>query len=163
MTRERRDGPEPEISWRVHPAAERKAMAALTLGLILLLSGLAGAWMRGAYWGLFAFGVLFFSLESFFLPSRFGLGPEGVRVERAFSRSERPWASFRSAWFDPHGVTLSPYPRRHWLETYRALRLRYGAPGATPTRDAVVTYLLAHLDGSQVRVTGVAAPGAASG
>jgi hypothetical protein len=154
MKREPRDGPEPEIVWRVHPAAERKGMAALVLVVMLALGGLAGAWMRGPYWGVFAFGVLFLSLESFFLPTRFGLGPAGVLVERAFSRSERPWGSFRSAWFDPYGVTLSPYPRRHWLETYRALRLRFGRPAAAPTREAVTEYLLAHLDHAQVRLVG---------
>lgn len=143
-----------EIAWRVHPAAERKGMAAFVLGLILLLSVLAAAWMRGAYWGLFAFGVLFLSLESFFLASRYALGPEGVRVERAFSKSERPWSAFHSAWFDGLGVTLSPFGRRHWLETYRALRVRYGRPPAAPSREAVNAYLLAHLDPAQVQFHG---------
>ena len=147
-----------EITWRVHPAAERKGMAVFVLGLILLLSVLAAAWMRGAYWGLFAFAVLFLSLESFFLASRFALTPDGVRVERAFSKSQRPWSSFRGAWFDPFGVTLSPYGRRHWLETYRALRLRYGRAPDAPSREAVNGYLLAHLDAAQVHVHGQTGP-----
>jgi len=143
-----------EIAWRVHPAAERRGMAVFVLGLILVLSVLAAAWMRGAYWGLFAFAVLFLSLESFFLASRYALGPEGVRVERAFSKSERAWSSFRSAWFDAGGVTLSPFGRRHWLETYRALRLRYGRTPEAPAREAVNQYLLAHLDPAQVQLHG---------
>jgi hypothetical protein len=143
-----------EIAWRVHPAAERRGMAVFVLALILALSVLAAAWMRGAYWGLFAFLVLFLSLESFFLVSRYALGPEGVRVERAFSRSERAWSSFRSAWFDASGVTLSPFGRRHWLETYRAVRLRYGRTPGAPTREAVNEHLLAHLDPAQVQIHG---------
>lgn len=143
-----------EIAWRVHPAAERKGLAVFVLGVILALSVLAAAWMRGTYWGLFAFLVLFLSLESFFLASRYALGPEGVRVERAFSKSERAWSSFRSAWFDGLGVTLSPFGRRHWLETYRAMRVRYGRPPSAPTREAVNEYLLAHLDPAQVQIHG---------
>jgi len=139
----------------MHPAGERKGMAGLVLFLILVLSVLAAAWMRAAYWGVFALAVLFLSLESFFLASRFSLGAEGVQVEKAFSRSERPWSSFRSAWFDPYGVTLSPYPRRHWLETYRALRLRYGRGPTAPDRAAVERYVLAQLDPAQVRIFGV--------
>jgi hypothetical protein len=104
---------------------------------------------------LFAFLVLFLSLESFFLASRYALGPEGVRVERAFSKSQRAWSSFRGAWFDGLGVTLSPFGRRHWLETYRALRLRYGRTPAAPTREVVIAYLLAHLDPAQVQIHGL--------
>jgi hypothetical protein len=150
-----------EIAWRVHPAGERKGMAALVAALILALSALAAVWMQGAYWGVFSAGVLFLSLEGFFLASRFTLGTGGVTVQKAFSRSERPWSSFRSAWFDRHGVTLSPYPRRHWLENYRALRLRYGGGAAAPAPERVIAFIRAHLDPERAQVHGAGPPGGA--
>ncbi|MFH1144612.1 MAG: hypothetical protein V1774_08730 [Candidatus Eisenbacteria bacterium] len=156
---------EPELTWRVHPAAERSGMTLLVGLLILGVSLLVAAWMRAVYWGVFALGVLFLSLESYFLPTRFALGDDGVGVSKPFSRLERPWSAFRSAWFDPLGVTLSPFGRRHWLEPYRGVRLRYARAGAGPSREEVVAFLLSHLDAARVRIegAGVAAAGPRAG
>ena len=54
-------GSAPErLAWRVHPAAERRGTGIAVLALMITLSALAAMWMEGFYWGLFAFGVLFF-------------------------------------------------------------------------------------------------------
>ncbi len=119
------------LSWRVHPAAERRGTGILVFVAILVLSFLAGLWMGGAFWGAFAFVVLFLSLEAFFLPGSFELTERGVVVKKPFSQAERRWDQFRRVIFDADGITLSPFARRSWLETYRALRLRY------PSRVAV--------------------------
>jgi hypothetical protein len=145
------------IAWRSHPAAERRAAAAGVGTLVLLLAVLTAVWMRGAYWGLFAAMVLFLSLESFFLPTTFELSGSGVMVRKPFSRIERPWSAFRSAWFDPLGVTLSPFGRRHWLETYRGIRLRWSTRGATPSPDDVRRFLRARLDRQTVACFGLPA------
>ena len=149
------DAGEARLTWRVHPAAERPALTVIVSLLILAVALLAAAWMRGLYWGGFALLVLFLSLESYFLPTRYTVDAAGVRVTKIFSRVERPWNAFRGAWFDRVGVTLSPYSRRHWLEPYRALRVRWGAPGAAPDRCEVVALLLAHLDASRVAIAGL--------
>jgi hypothetical protein len=145
------------ITWRSHPAAERRAAAAGVGALVLLLAVLTGIWMRGAYWGFFAGMVLFLSLESFFLPTTYELSVGAVGVRKPFSRIERPWTAFRSAWFDPFGVTLSPFGRRHWLETYRGIRLRWGPRGADPSPDDVRRFLLARLDPQKVACFGLPA------
>ncbi len=152
-------GSAPErLAWRVHPAAERRGTGIAVLALMITLSALAAMWMEGAYWGLFAFGVLFLSLEAFFLPARFELSEEGVTVRKAFSRVERPWGQFRRVIFDPVGVTLSPFARRHWLEAYRGTRLRFARPAAgrdTPAPEEVRRFILAHIDLEEVRVVGL--------
>jgi hypothetical protein len=125
---------------------------------MITLSALAAMWMEGAYWGLFAFGVLFLSLEAFFLPSSFELSEEGVAVRKSFSRVERPWGHFRRVVFDPVGVTLSPFARRHWLEAYRGTRLRFARPAAgreTPAPEEVWRFILAHIDLEEVQVVGL--------
>jgi hypothetical protein len=145
------------LAWRVHPAAERWGLAVGISAMILALSVLTALWMQTAYWGIFAGLVLFLSLEGFYLPSRFQLGTEGVEVRKPFSRVVREWGTFRSAWFDRVGVTLSPFGRRHWLEPYRGIRLRYGVGPAAPRRAEVQRFLLAHLDLEQVTLGGLSA------
>ncbi len=147
--------PAEELTWRVHPAAERTGRALLVAAIVAGLSVLAAVWMDGVYWGLFAAAVLFLSLESFFLPTRFALRAGGVSVQKPFSKMERDWSSFRSAWFDPLGVTLSPFAGRHWLESYRAVRLRYTRAAAAPAATEVRRFVLEHLDPAQVRLTGL--------
>jgi hypothetical protein len=149
-------GPTPEaIAWRVHPAVERPGRGALVLALVVVLSVLVGLWMRGPYWSAFAFAVLFLSLEAFFLPSRFELREQGVVVRKPFSQATRPWGEFRRVVFDPFGVTLSPFGRRHWLDPYRGVRLRF-ASGVTqpgmPGHDEVRRYIRAHVDAGRVRI-----------
>jgi hypothetical protein len=149
-------GPAPEkLAWRVHPAGERPHLGALILALIVVFSLLVGLWMKGAYWSIFAFGVLFLSLEAFFLPSRFELDAQGVVVHKPFSQASRPWGQFHRVVFDPFGVTLSPFSRRSWLDPYRAVRLRFpGGSGASagPGREEVRRFVLAHVDAKQVKI-----------
>jgi len=154
---------EPRLSWRVHPAAERPGLTAIVVLLLFGVSALAALWMHGVYWGVFALLVLLLSLESYFLPTRYRLDGRGVGVGKVFSQVERPWSAFRGAWFDRLGVTLSPFGRRNWLEPYRALRLRWGPPDASPGRDEVIAHLLAHLDPSRVRMEGLGQAGRETG
>jgi hypothetical protein len=140
-------------------------MAVLVGGLILVLSLLAGIWMGNVYWSVFALAVLFLSLEAFFLPASYELHGEGLVVRKPFSRIERPWSAFRRAVFDPGGVMLSPFARRHWLESYRGVRLRFGSARSVPGKDAdgggdatvaeVRQFLLAHLDPERVHLVGL--------
>lgn len=153
---DRREAQPAELAWRSHPAAERKATAVGVTLLVIALAVLAGFWMRGVYWGLFAGLVLFLSLEAFYLPTRYELRAAGIQVRKPFSRAEREWGAFRSVWCDPLGVTLSPFGRRHWLESYRGIRLRLAAAGAGPDAVALQRWLLARLDRQRVAFHGLA-------
>ncbi len=148
-----------KLAWRVHPAADRLGLGIVVFGLIVALSVLVGFWMEGIYWSFFAFAVLFLSLEAFFLPSRFELTADGVTVHKPFSNMTRPWDHFRRVVFDPVGVTLSPFARRHWLESYRAVRLRFGTPergeGSDPTREEVRRFVIEHVDPERVHIEGL--------
>jgi len=152
-----RDGA--DLAWRVHPAAERPGLAVAIAALIVVLGLLAGLWMGSRYWAVFACGVLFLSLEAFFLPAAYELRADGVHVGKPFSRVIRPWPAIRRMAVDPQGITLSPFRRRSWLEPYRAVRLRFrraAAGGEDPTAGAARRYLLARLDPAEVVIEGVA-------
>jgi hypothetical protein len=122
--------PEAALAWVSHPARSRPARGLVLGGLLVLLGVLLGFWMRSVFWGVFAAGVLFLSLESFFLPTRYELGEQELSVRRLFSASRNPWGSFRRVYRDRHGLTLSPFRRRTFLEPYRAQRLLFDGADA---------------------------------
>jgi hypothetical protein len=115
----------PPLEWTVHPFCERRRFGVIILVVIGAVSVLCALWARGVFWGLFSFAVLFLSLESFYFPTRFVLEERKLTVIRRFSRSEREWGLFRRCYADGGGLTLSPFTRSSWLETYRAIRIRF--------------------------------------
>lgn len=114
------------LGWTVHPFRERVGLGLVVLAVILAVSAFAVLWTKSPFWGVFSFAVLFLSLESFYFPTRFLLEEKKLTVIRRFSRSEREWTLFRRCYIDRDGLTLSPFTKSSWLETYRALRLRFG-------------------------------------
>ena len=122
--------PVPVLAWVAHPARRRPGRGATLLALLVLIGVLLGLWMQNWFWGVFAFGVLFLSLESFFLPTRYELSESELAVRRFFSASRNPWSSFRRIYRDRHGLTVSPFRRRTFLEPYRAQRMLFD--GADP-------------------------------
>ena len=114
-----------DLVWRSQPARHEPRRTALVL-LVIAAVATACAWAgHSIYWGVFGALVLTFSLEGFLFPCRYLMGEGGVVAQRIFSRSERPWSSFRRVYRDRHGLTLSPYARRTVLEPYRSLRILF--------------------------------------
>jgi hypothetical protein len=129
----------PPLVWVSHPLLRRRLLGTI-VGLCILVAALGlGAWTRSLFWGVFAAGVLFLSLETFFLPSRYEADATELVVRKAFSTGRIPWASCRRIYEDPHGLTLSPYRRRAFLEPYRATRLLFDGGEAAAIRETVRT------------------------
>jgi hypothetical protein len=129
-----------EITWTSHPVARNRVKGAVVVLLIVGLAVLAGVWMGNPYWGIFAFLVLFLSLESYFFATTYRLGEDGVEVRKRFSKSFRGWDTFRTIYVDRRGVTLSPYGGRSLMEPFRALRLLF-----ENNRQAVLEYVKDHV------------------
>jgi hypothetical protein len=134
------DGAVRHVSWRSHPARERRALAA---ALILFLVALAASlWLltSDAAITLLAGLLLGGALTPWFLPTSFRLDDEGASARRAgVSRTTR-WDAVRSVYVDARGATLSPFARASWREPYRALRLLYSG-----NREEIVAALRGHL------------------
>lgn len=131
------------LDWTVHPFRDRQRLGYGILAVILAVSLLAASWARSGFWGFFSFAVLFLSLESFYFPTRFVLEERKLTVIKRFSRSEREWSIFRRCLEDREGLTLSPFTKSSWLETYRAIRVRFGRGN----REEVKGYIRDRLGG----------------
>jgi hypothetical protein len=125
------------LVWVAHPLLRRRVLGALVGLGIMVASLVLGFWTRSLFWGVFSAGVLFLSLETFFLPSRYEAGALELGVQKAFSKVRTPWASFRRVYEDRHGLTLSPYRRRTFIEPYRSTRLLFDGGEATAIKDVV--------------------------
>jgi len=144
------------LVWRVHPAGERKGVACGIGFVIVTLSALTASWMGNIYWGFLSFMLLFLSLEAFFLPSRFELSEKGIKVYKIFSSIEKPWSHYRRVTFDRLGITISPFRKRNWLDSYRATRLVFSRKHAPsePDRKRVRDFILQHIDLERVSIEG---------
>lgn len=131
------EGEAAPLVWVSHPLLRRRGLGTL-VGLGMAVAALAlGFWTRSLLWGVFSAGVLFLSLESFFLPSRYEAGVSELVVQKAFSTGRTPWATFRRVYEDRHGLTLSPYRRRTFLEPYRSTRLLFDGGEAAVIKERV--------------------------
>jgi hypothetical protein len=105
-------------------ATERaKGLSALTVVVAAVYGALHWG---GLIIGLLAVFVLVGGVGPFFVRTRYRLTPEGVSVRSPFQRVRRPWRDFRRVYVGEQGVSLSPFHKRHLLEPYRSVMLRYG-------------------------------------
>ncbi len=125
------------IAWTSHPFRRQPGRGLALLALLALAAVLIGWWCRSWFWGVFAAGVLFLSLETYFFPTRYALDEKEVVVRKPFSASRNPWDAFRRVYEDRHGLTLSPYRRKTFLEPYRSQRLLFDGGDAERIRSAV--------------------------
>mgnify|MGYP001160733177 CR=1 FL=1 len=125
------------LAWTAQPFLRRRTRGWLTLAAILGIGLMAGMLTQAAHWALFSMLVLFLSLESFYLPTHYELHRDRVGVRKVFSKSGYPWTNFRRIYEDRHGLTLSPYRRRAFLEPYRSQRLLFDGGDAERIKEMV--------------------------
>jgi hypothetical protein len=125
------------LAWTAHPLLRRPGRGSVAAAVILVSAVLIGHFTRSAFWGLFTVGVLFLSLEGFFLPTRYEIQGEVLILRKAFSRSALSWSAFRRVYEDRFGLTLSPFRRRTFLEPYRSARILFDGGEAEAIKRAV--------------------------
>jgi hypothetical protein len=124
------------LKWSSHPVKRNTLISVLVILFILfiwlvvylttyslLLTGLAVVIMLG-------------SLSSFFLPTRYELDQDRVRIKFFLTTREREWNSFRSYYVDKNGVLLSPFPQPSRLENFRGIYVRFNQ-----NKDQVVGFV----------------------
>ena len=121
-----RDEPtEVELLWEVSPFREDRAKGLWT-AVVIMASVYFATRYGGLVLGLLAVLVLVGGTGPFFVTTRYRLTDKTVEVRSPFQRVTRPWGDFRRVHVGRYGVTLSPFAKRHFLEPYRSVMLRFG-------------------------------------
>ncbi len=91
--------------------------------VLLAFSYLAGEYLGNLIFGVIMFIVGFFSLASFYFPTKYRLDEEGV--ERVFMgmRAKRAWKELRRIEYSKGSLRLSPFTRRSILDPFRGIEL----------------------------------------
>jgi hypothetical protein len=130
------------LSWRVHPARERRGAALFALLVMALTAALCGELMQSLWWILLAFAVPFAALRRFFLPSEYRIDEHGVTARLLWSRQHYPWDDIRRLVCDARGGFLSTRRQGSLLDLFRGMHLVFG-----DNREAAVGRIRARLDG----------------
>jgi hypothetical protein len=131
------------LLWRSWPAAERPGQA-LPVGLAILAASFGfGLYGGDPLLGGIAFAILTLSLATFFFPTRYRIDETGLEASSVFGTRRREWVALRSYATDARGVTVSPFARASWLESYRGMRLLFSVQAGN--RDAVMAAVAARL------------------
>lgn len=132
----------PPLEWSFNPWRDRPLVAvaavSVTLGICLLIVSLDEPPLVRLILGLAVLGALSPVLS----PSRCRVDDQGIELHGPFGTSRRRWSDLRRVAPRPAGVLASPYPRPHWLDSYRGLLL----PTRTGDRDALLIELRGRLE-----------------
>ena len=129
------------LTWSSHPVTRKTAISILVVLFLLavwlvvyvttsslLLTGLAVIIMLG-------------SMSSFFLPTRYELDQDKVRIRFLFTNRQREWSAFRSFYVDKNGVLLSPFAKPSRLENFRGVYVRFSR-----NKDQVVDFVRSKIE-----------------
>lgn len=124
------------LKWVTHPVKKSALISSLVV-LFLLVVWLVVYLVTSS---LFLTGlsvlIMLGSLSSFFLPTRYELDQDKVRIRYFLSTREREWNAFRSFYVDKNGILLSPFPKPSRLENFRGIYVRFNQ-----NKDHVVEFV----------------------
>jgi hypothetical protein len=115
------------LEWTYQPWRERPGRAALAavaaFGFCVLILRLGLQPLTAALLCIVTVSVI----APTFVPARCRVDAAGVAVRGPAGWTRRAWADIRRARSGPHGLLVSPFSRRHWLDPYRSLFLPFPA------------------------------------
>jgi len=124
------------LEWSVWPARRKPWAAGVLLASLAVLGVLIAQGTGDRVLGVAAPLFILASVGSFIAKTEYRLTQESVEVRALGVARVRPWGEMRRATVDRHGVFLSPFEKRSWLEAYRGVRLPFGG-----NRDQVVAFV----------------------
>ncbi len=108
------------IKWTVHPAKEEPGKASFTIIVILLTSFASYIYMDSLYFSIVAIILLAGGLRKFLFPTTFILSPEGVEIKLLGTSRRQEWSYFKRVIRYENGISLSPFEKPRWLESFRS-------------------------------------------
>ena len=113
------------LEWSFRPWRDARRTSLLALGMVLGSVGLVVWLVEPGFLRLALALAVAASFADAFLPVDCRLAEDGVHRRTPLGAQHRAWADVRRARIGPGGVVLSPFTRRTWLETFRALVLPF--------------------------------------
>lgn len=110
------------MRWSVHPAKYHRTKTILTLIFIGVFLCFVAVFY-GVFWSLLGFIILFFSLNSYFLPTHYEVTETEVIVRKIFMTQKRRLSDFRKIYRGKNGILLSPFTRKTFLNQFRGIFL----------------------------------------
>ena len=114
------------VEWVSLPLLDESWTKGALLLAIVAAIALAGTWVDPA-WGPLALVLLPIAVGPYLLPSRFRVGPEGVRVAFFLFNRERPWSAYRRYAVHPDGVFLATFDAPSRRDSFRGDFIRFTA------------------------------------
>ncbi|HCM16304.1 MAG: hypothetical protein WCY87_03320 [Candidatus Cloacimonadales bacterium] len=121
--------PEPKLSWKSWPFAERPLSSALLLlflaFLTVFLYKLAVLdWQMPIFYFL-GLALVYGNLLPYFIITEYFLYEDEIRVRYIFFKIRRPWSDFGCFYKDKRGVMLSTFKMPRRLDPFRGQSLRF--------------------------------------
>jgi hypothetical protein len=120
---------EPKLSWTSHPLRDYPLTSIVLIVFIIILS--AALWQIAVVsWEMPLFfylgmGIFFFSLITYFIPTRYEFYEDNIVIYYLFVRIERVYSNFGCFYTDKKGVMLSTFKAPRRLDSFRGQSIRF--------------------------------------
>lgn len=120
---------EPKLSWTSHPLRDYPLTSIVLIVFMILLS--AALWQIAVVsWEMPLFfylgmGIFFFSLITYFIPTRYEFYEDNIVIYYFFVRIERVYSDFGCFYTDKKGVMLGTFKVHRRLDTFRGQSIRF--------------------------------------
>jgi hypothetical protein len=124
------------LKWSSHPVKRNTLISVLVILFIFFVWLVVYLTTSSLLLTVLSVVIMLGSLSSFFLPTRYELDQEKVKIKSFLTTREREWNSFRSFYIDKNGILLSPFPQPSRLENFRGIYVRFNQ-----NKDQVVEFV----------------------
>lgn len=118
------------FDWVSFPFVDRPRTSTLLVVFLIFLSVLLRYFIEhamllpiGWYW--ISMMLIFASISSYFIPSRYTFFENRIVAKYLFFKVERPYKDFGCFYSDKHGVMLSTFKTPRRLDPFRGMSVRY--------------------------------------
>ncbi len=128
------------LEWTCHPAKKNLKVTVAVSAFLIVMIAIVYYVTYSVWFMALGAAILFGSLASFYLPTRFRLTGEEITVKSTTQKGTKKWSQFRSYYPDKNGVLLSPFVRPTRLENFRGTYIRF-----SNNRDEVIDFVKNHI------------------
>ena len=114
------------IEWTGHPARRSPSRVAF-LSLVVTICALLAARAGGVLLGMMAVVVLLGAVGRFWVPARYQVNVDGIRVIRGGRAKHRRWSELRRWTYRGEWIVVSPFAQPHFLDERRGLTIDRGS------------------------------------